>query len=502
MENVLVKEETLIAIADSIREKNGSTDKYKPNEMPEAILGIESEDGDVVDTKKPVKFYGLDGELLYTYSLEEIKELVELPPCPTEKGLVCQGWNWSLESIKNANREVDVAAIFITDDGSTRIYVSLNENTLNPVLCFGQEVAHSVQVDWGDGSKFETSEVSGLYTPVKMKHQYEEQGEYVIRLLPDDEAKIIFGNTKQTRILTGDLESGNTDYAYGCTVTKVEIGECVEGLYHYVFKSLVIERLTIPQNVKSIYSALQDCTGIKYLALPNGVTKLNSGAFRTCRSLKKVVLSDSLTEIGSSCFSGCSSLNYISLPDSLTKWYSQVFMSCFSLESLTIPKGITSLCGSMVDGCYSLQKVTLHDNIITTEDSIFDGCETLSEIILSNKLSRIGNQMFCNCYALRGVEIPESITEIGMNAFSNCRSLIEMKIPKNVATIGGSAFYKCTGVQNYYFYATVPPVLSNTNVFSNISNTCKIHVPKGSLETYQNAEYWSTYADYMVEMEE
>ena len=40
MANVLVQESSLINIADAIREKNGSTDLYKPSEMAEAIKNI------------------------------------------------------------------------------------------------------------------------------------------------------------------------------------------------------------------------------------------------------------------------------------------------------------------------------------------------------------------------------------------------------------------------------------------------------------------------------
>lgn len=449
MGNVLVNEETLIAIADSIREKNGCVEKYKPLEMPIAISEIETGSKEGVDYNKPIKFFGLDGELLYSYSLKEVNELTELPPLPNERGFICQGWNWTLENIKNAEREVDVAAIFITDDGATRIHVNLNKNTLNPILCFGQETEESVQVDWGDESEVEKSEVSGLYVPVKMQHQYAQAGEYVIRLIPNDDAKIMLGNTYQTKLLKGDWESKDTDYTYGNTIRKIEIGDCVEGLYHHVFEGVSLERITIPANVKSIYNLLQECSSIRFVALPQSVTKLLSSVFRACRSLKKVVLSDSVQELGSMCFSGCFSLEFVSFPDALSKWYSQLFLSCYSLETVIVPRGVTSLCGSMVNGCYALQKAVLHEGIVDLETSIFDGCQNLKSIELPSGLPKISNQMFNDCYSLREVEIPESVIEIGANAFNDCYSLSEIKIPENVATIGGSAFYKCTGIQNY-----------------------------------------------------
>ena len=47
MSKVLVKEATLTSIADAIREKNGSTDTYYPNEMAAAITAIETGGGDI-----------------------------------------------------------------------------------------------------------------------------------------------------------------------------------------------------------------------------------------------------------------------------------------------------------------------------------------------------------------------------------------------------------------------------------------------------------------------
>lgn len=46
MNKVLINDTTLFAIGDAIREKNGSTDTYKPSEMPTAILSITTGGGD------------------------------------------------------------------------------------------------------------------------------------------------------------------------------------------------------------------------------------------------------------------------------------------------------------------------------------------------------------------------------------------------------------------------------------------------------------------------
>lgn len=161
MGNVLVDHNTLSAIAESIREKKGSGEKMKPAMMPDAIRSIPSGGGGTeVDESLPVRFFDYDGTLLYSYSLTALQQMEELPEWPSHDGLVCEGWNWSLEDLKIFNREVNVAALYITDDGATRLYVHLDDDTLEPVVRFGQSQSAGVLLDWGDGSEPE-SVVSG-----------------------------------------------------------------------------------------------------------------------------------------------------------------------------------------------------------------------------------------------------------------------------------------------------------------------------------------------------
>lgn len=90
MGNVLVKEETLTQIADAIREKSGGATSYKPREMPDAILEISTYSGEGADPNKPIRFYDPYGELVYSYTANEISQLEELPPLPEIKGLIGQ----------------------------------------------------------------------------------------------------------------------------------------------------------------------------------------------------------------------------------------------------------------------------------------------------------------------------------------------------------------------------------------------------------------------------
>ena len=76
-----------------------------------------------------------------------------------------------------------------------------------------------------------------------------------------------------------------------------------------------------------------------------------------------------------------------------------------------------------------------------------------------------------------------------------------MRIPGKVNYVLSTAFGYCTGIEDYYFYSPAPPSLSS-NAFLSMNASCRIHVPKGSLEAYQTANLWIELADRMVEMEE
>ena len=103
------------------------------------------------------------------------------------------------------------------------------------------------------------------------------------------------------------------------------------------------------------------------------------------------------------------------------------------------------------------------------------------------------------CSMLQRVVIGNGVTSIRIYAFQHCYSLASVTIPDSVTSIGGYAFYNCVGVKEYHLLPMTPPSLSNANAFEGIPSDCIIYVPVGSLEAYQTATNWSTYADQMQE---
>ena len=106
-------------------------------------------------------------------------------------------------------------------------------------------------------------------------------------------------------------------------------------------------------------------------------------------------------------------------------------------------------------------------------------------------------RVYCNMLH-RAVIGSRGVTSIGNYAFRYCYSLASVTIPDGVTSIGDYAFNSCYGVKEYHLLPTTPPTLSS-NAFSEIPSDCIIYVPAGSLEVYQTATNWSTYADQMQE---
>lgn len=405
MGNVLVKEETLTQIADAIREKSGSSDSYRPGEMPEAILDISTYSGEGADPNKPIRFYDPYGNLIYSYTVNEFSVMTELPPLPEYRGLIGQEWNWSLEKIKTVNGEVEIGSNYITDDGNTRIYVTL-EGELNPKIGFTQSAANSVLIDWGDETDLSSSDIFGDEM-VSIEHQYAKPGNYVICLSPVDGAEYtLVGDSYSTKILHKTTDNFYGNRVYGNAIRKIEIGKGITEFSTRCFNCASLESVTVPKEITAFGNAFQGTKRIKCLTLPKAVTSLTSYAVRGSAQLEKIFFSESKISLGG------------------------------------------------------------------------------------------------YCYALKSVNIPEKVTKINANTFYCCYSLREITIPKDVTEIMTSAFGNCYGMEHYYILPETPPVLGNVNVFDKIPETCKIHVPKGCLEVYQTAEYWSEYADHMVEMEE
>ena len=398
-----------------------------------------------------VTFIDYDGSVLYSYTLAESQALTELPTLPFHDGLVCQGWNWTLEAIKALNRPVTVGAMYITDDGATRLHIRIaTVGRMTVPLYVGQTVANGVSIDWGDGSTAETLAGTGN---VNTSHTYAEPGDYVVSLMPQDGCTLSFGSDSSSYCVMG--ATGNKGKVY--------------------------------------------CNMLQDVSVGNNVTSIGNSAFQNCYSLASITISTGVTSIGNNAFNRCYSLASITIPTGVTSINQYAFSNCSSLASITIPTGVTSIGYSAFGYCSSLASITIPTGVTSIGDYAFQNCSSLASITIPTGVTSIGDYAFRECYSLASITIPTGVTSINQYAFSNCLSLASITIPRRVASINHHAFYNCYGMRYYDFSAcTAIPSLSNTNAFLNIPSDCQMLIPSSLYNRWKNATNWTTYASYMV----
>ena len=330
-------------------------------------------------TAEDVTFFDCDGTVLHTYALDEIQEMEQLPELPSRSGLICQGWNLTLEELKAHNRAANVGAVYITDDGKTRLYVKVAQETGTTVrLGFSQTLAYGVTVDWGDGTPAQT--FSGTGGKVA-SHDYSQPADYVITLDVADGCTLGLGTNDGSDVMDGSA-------ANRCLLKKAELG--------------------------------------------NGVTSIGSYAFRYCYSLTSVTIPEGVTSIGSNAFQYCYSLTSVTLPDGVTRIDNNAFYQCYSLTSVTLPDGVTRIGDYAFQYCYSLASVTLPDGVISIGPGAFYSCSSLTSITIPGSVTSIGNNAFSGCSGMKYYDFTEHTSVPALSntgAFSSIPAGCEIRVP-------------------------------------------------------------------------
>ena len=324
MAELLTNTTDLTKVAAAIREKGGTTDPLVyPDGFVTAIGNIQTGGGSVAGAPGDITFYDYDGTIVTSWTLEELATKTALPDYPSHEGLICQGWNWSLADLKSTNRKMNVGAMYITDDGKTRIYIRLEEGRTSPML--GVCPNGTVTVDWGDGTTPDT--LTGTSTSTvkwTSNHTYAAPGDYVIKLTVNGTMGF-YGSSSYNQcgaILRYSSGGNNRNYVYLNSVQQIEIGSGVTSISNYAFNSCYsLASITIPNGVTNIYSSVfSKCYSLASITIPNGVTDIYSSAFSSCYSLASITVPNGVTRIDVNTFYGCYGVafydfsNYTSVP--------------------------------------------------------------------------------------------------------------------------------------------------------------------------------------------
>ena len=279
------------------------------------------------------------------------------------------------------------------------------------------------------------------------------------------------------------------DFCDGISVKEIYIPESVETIGEYAFAFCkMINEIRIPKSVTCIantafymcdslekitvdaenpvYHSEGNCIihtesrtavcGCNHSVIPNGITGIGDGAFRSCRILEGVSVPEGVTIIGNRAFAGCASFTELYIPKSVEIIGDGAFVNCSSLEKISVSPENTAY--HVKNGCliHTESKTLLRGcngsvipddgSVVNIGEGAFEHCEKLEKISIPDFVVSIGEHAFAGCHALIKAEIPESVTYMGYGVFSNCHSLREVNIKAKLESIGTFTFFGCVSL--------------------------------------------------------
>lgn len=395
-----------------------------------------------LDTTPPkesdINFWDYDGTLLYAWTLAELATKTELPPLPSHDGLICQGWNWTLADIKDAGRELDIGALYITDDGKTRLYVDVDTETWDDfVLNYWQSTRNATTVDWGDGTTPETKNADSY---IEHRHVYASSGSYVITLSVEAGTMIDIGNGSDGRML---IANGIRDSGRCAMLRKVEVGARARSTENQCF---------------------YNCCRLESISLPQTTKVYANQAFLQCAQLRVFIAADMDAD-------------------------RQTFYRCANLRAIATPKGATQ------KGDYTIANTAIRQ--INFDITATNGAEALERVRIKAVNGQVGD--FGAIRALLEATTPADATTFIAAAFQGDNALRSVTCLGDIASVSAQAFQYCYALRFVDLtHCTAVPTLANVNAFDATHAQLEIRVPASLADAWKAATNWSSLADHIV----
>lgn len=410
---------------------------------------------------KDVNFYDYDGTLLYSYTWNQAKALTELPPLPTQKGLICQEWNYTLEDIKEQNGKADVGATYITDDGKTRIYITVNQPSTIP-LYYSQTVSHGVIIDWGDGSEMESR--ADRNTVGFIEHAFE-KGDYIITLDVIDSCLLSLGKSSDSYNLFNQSNNNNYNEGLGATrrfcITAFFSGKNIKLSPGVFYRQQKMKVISLSKDLQLSYSSWS-----------------SSVYFGQCYNLDAIIFPRGTTCIPSYATSNAISLKLVSIPNTVTTILDCAFQYCPQLTSICFPASTNS-----IDQPFSSPSITCEN---TTRRSIH----------IANKQISSVNYLFCSSL-IESCAVPDNITS-AVGAWEGCYYLYKISLPPSLLTLNNT-FKSCYQLTEIDFsrHESIP-TLSSTTTFDQSPPDREIIVPANLYSQWKKETNWDVISNFIV----
>lgn len=332
-------------------------------------------------------------------------------------------------------------------------------------------------------------------------------------------------------------------------LANLEIPKTVTTIGRWAFSGCIaIPKIIIPPSVRSIGdNAFSSNTALQELTLSEGLETIEEAAFSACESLPSVLIPASVKEIGGGVFSDCFKLKKIDI-NPQNKAYTTVDGVLYTANkqtivqypagkeggSFAIPTSVNKVGSLAFAGTVALTSVTLHDGLKIIEDYGFARCDELKTIAIPAGVAEIGNAPFHDCLSLATIEVspeninytshdgvlydksqvtliqypagkqdtsyslPKSVQNIKEFGLFDNQFIESVELPSGLSYIGDLTFGFDKGLSEITVQMTDPSqVTLGLMVFFRGFGAvpCKLRVPKGTKELYQQSEQWQDFSE-------
>ena len=284
-----------------------------------------------------------------------------------------------------------------------------------------------------------------------------------------------------------------------------------EGAFSYCIN---LEEVNIPSSLQYLGTyAFSDCVSLKTdpLVFPEGFERFGQLVFLNCRSLTgEIVLPSTIKEIGDGAFFQ-SKISSINLPEGLKKIGDAAFYAC-RLKEVWIPNSCQTIAGTNTFQMnYPLVKIHLPEGLEKIPNCFANICLDLQEVNIPSTVKCIGHTAFEQCKSLKKTELPDGLETIEREAFYHCDSLEQIIFPATLNLLGQECCSYMSGLKRIYCKASEPPVCEestlnpgnspfgkyNSDFYLSTPNNIPVYVPIGTAEKYRNAWGWNYFTNFI-----
>ena len=197
-----------------------------------------------------------------------------------------------------------------------------------------------------------------------------------------------------------------------------------------VFEDTAIESVYIPSSVSSLgLATFAHCTKLEQVEFAKGcgIASLNSSDFEGCTALTRVDLSP-LTKLKGTYYSfrDCTSLKEIIFPEGMTIIDDGSFLNCSALQSLYLPDSLEKIVKNAFEGCIGIESISIGKNLRLSEpgfSTVIFNSPALKSIIFRDGVESLDGYAMFSITSPVSVEVPASVNVVSGNTFFNYNTM-------------------------------------------------------------------------------